>query len=141
MRAIASSVLRAMLTSSAESNEPAFLRKLRGEHGGDGSGRHERPLARPRKQTTDGDEDDQPTYVMENSQDTMSKEEYEALMGKEECGDDGEEGKGKERSQTTKEDENEEEKVVPKGSEPVVEQVAGIGGAKNRRAKREESQG
>ena len=64
----------------ADSNEPAFLRRLRAKHGGGDSDRHERPLARPRKQVKDG-EDDQPTYVVEGSQDTLSKAEYEALMG------------------------------------------------------------
>ena len=64
----------------ADSNEPAFLRRLRAKHGGGDSARHERPLARPRKQVKDG-EDDQPTYVVEGSQDTLSKAEYEALMG------------------------------------------------------------
>ena len=64
----------------ADSNEPAFLRRLRAKHGGGDSERHERPLARPRKQVKDG-EDDQPTYVVEGSQDILSKAEYEALMG------------------------------------------------------------
>ena len=64
-----------------ESNEPAFLRKLRNEYRGDDSARHERPLARPRKHVKDGDEDDQPTFVVEGSQDTLTKVEYEALMG------------------------------------------------------------
>ena len=36
-------------------------------------------MARPRKQVQDGESDDQPTYVMEDSQDTLSKAEYEAL--------------------------------------------------------------
>ncbi|KAK0507869.1 hypothetical protein JMJ35_009758 [Cladonia borealis] len=66
---------------SYESNEPAFLRKLRSEYQGGDSARHERPLARPRKHIKDGDEDDEPTFVVEGSQDTLSKAEYEALMG------------------------------------------------------------
>ena len=64
-----------------ESNEPAFLRKLRSEYQGGDFARHERPLARPRKHITDGDEDDEPTFVVDGSQDTLSKAEYEALMG------------------------------------------------------------
>ncbi len=63
-----------------ESNEPSFLRKLRGEFGGTDAVRHERPIPRPRKVMTDGDDEDQPTYVVEESQDTLSKEEYEALV-------------------------------------------------------------
>ena len=67
--------------NGTESNEPAFLRKLRSEYQGGDSARHERPLARPRKQIKDGDEDDDPTFVVEGSEDTLSKAEYEALMG------------------------------------------------------------
>lgn len=51
--------------------------------------RHERPLARPRKQVTEGDVDDEPTYVVEGSQDTLSKQEYENLLGKEELNGEG----------------------------------------------------
>lgn len=67
--------------NGTESNEPAFLRKLRSEYQGGDSARHERPLARPRKHIKDGEEDDQPTFVVEGSQDTLSKAEYEALIG------------------------------------------------------------
>ena len=56
-----------------------FLRRLKGEYGGE-SARHERPLARPRKQNIGEDEDGEPTYVQENSHDTISKAEYEALV-------------------------------------------------------------
>ena len=52
---------------------------LRSEHGVRDSSRHERPLARPRKQV-EGEQDDEPTYVVEDSQDTLSKAEYEALI-------------------------------------------------------------
>ncbi|KAL2048173.1 hypothetical protein N7G274_000084 [Stereocaulon virgatum] len=61
--------------------EPVFLRRLRAQHGSGDSARHERPLARPKKQVKDGEEDDQPTYVLEGSQDTISKAECETLMG------------------------------------------------------------
>ena len=37
-------------------------------------------MARPRKQVQEGEQDDEPTYVLENSQDTLSKAEYEALI-------------------------------------------------------------
>jgi len=55
------------------------LRRLRGEYVGE-SARHERPLARPRKQKIGEDEDEEPTYVQEDSHDTISKAEYEALV-------------------------------------------------------------
>ena len=37
-------------------------------------------MARPRKQVREGEQDDEPTYVVEDSQDTVSKAEYEALI-------------------------------------------------------------
>ena len=72
------------INRAAESKEPAFLRRLRGEVGGQDSARHERPLARPRKpKTPNEDDDDAPTYVDEDSHDVVSKDEYEALIEKE----------------------------------------------------------
>lgn len=64
---------------SYDRNEPAFLRRLRGEHGDGEPARHERSLARPRKHKT-SDDDDEPTYVDGNSQNTISKIDYDALM-------------------------------------------------------------
>ena len=64
-----------------EAKEPAFLQKLRG-HYGDTSGRLERPSARPRKLKDKNDEDDDaPVYVDEESNEVISKAEYEALVG------------------------------------------------------------
>ncbi|CEJ58788.1 hypothetical protein PMG11_07434 [Penicillium brasilianum] len=64
-----------------EAKEPAFLQKLRG-HYGDTSGRLERPAARPRKIKDKNDEDDDaPVYVDEESNEVISKAEYEALVG------------------------------------------------------------
>ncbi|KAI9816826.1 MAG: hypothetical protein M1827_001471 [Pycnora praestabilis] len=63
-----------------EMKEPSFLRKLKSNYGGAESLRHERPLARPRK-LQDGEGDDGPTYVDEDSNDTISKTEYEILIG------------------------------------------------------------
>ena len=37
-------------------------------------------MARPKKQVKEGEQDDEPTYVVEDSQDTLSKAEYEALI-------------------------------------------------------------
>ena len=37
-------------------------------------------MARPRKQMKDDVEDDQPTYVVEDGRETLSKDEYEALL-------------------------------------------------------------
>jgi len=63
-----------------ESKEPAFLRKLKNEYGGSNSDRHERPSARPRKQKDGEDDDDEPTYVDEESNDTLTKAQYEAIL-------------------------------------------------------------
>ena len=67
------------LTKMTDPKEPAFLRRLRGEYGGGDSARHERPLARPKKQRTSDDEDE-PTYVDGISQNIVSKASYDALM-------------------------------------------------------------
>lgn len=65
-----------------ESNEPAFLRKLKVQYGGTDSARHQQPLARPRKQRNSTEEDgDEPVYVHEaDPHEPISKSEYDALM-------------------------------------------------------------
>ena len=70
-----------VLNSPIESKEPNFLRKLRSEVGRGISDRHERPLARPKMQKNE-DEDDQPTYVDEDSHDTISKADYDTLTSR-----------------------------------------------------------
>jgi hypothetical protein len=66
---------------NTEAKEPAFLQKLRG-HYGDTSGRLERPAARPRRLKDKNEEDDDaPVYVDEESNEVISKAEYEALVG------------------------------------------------------------
>ncbi|KAF2451839.1 hypothetical protein P171DRAFT_348247 [Karstenula rhodostoma CBS 690.94] len=66
--------------------QPAFLRRLRGELAGDGSGRHEQPVPRNKRLKKDDDEDDAPTYVLEDTNQSMTKAEYEAMV----AGDDAE---------------------------------------------------
>ncbi|KAK8220037.1 hypothetical protein M8818_000453 [Zalaria obscura] len=74
------------LPQEKHANEPAFLRRLRAQNSGNDD-RHERQIARPRK-PKDADDDDAPTYVIEESNDTLSKEEYEALVsGKGDAGE------------------------------------------------------
>ncbi|KAJ5635975.1 uncharacterized protein N7484_009288 [Penicillium longicatenatum] len=64
-----------------EAQEPAFLQRLRGQYGGDTSGRLERPAARNRKVKDPKDEeDDEPVYVDEESNEVITKEEYKALV-------------------------------------------------------------
>jgi hypothetical protein len=65
-----------------EAEQPAFLRRLRGQVTGatDDPHRHVRPVALPKKAKQD-DQDDAPTYVLEGSDATISKEEYDTLTG------------------------------------------------------------
>ena len=67
--------------------QPAFLQRLRGQLSGPDSDRHERPIARQKGQKKD-DQDDAPTYVLEDSNQSITKEEYEALL-KAETGEEG----------------------------------------------------
>lgn len=70
----------AALTRDKDPKEPAFLRRLRGEYGDGDSARHERPLARPRKHKISDDDDDEPTYVDGDSQNAISKADYDVMM-------------------------------------------------------------
>lgn len=68
---------------SYDRSEPAFLRRLKGEAtAGRDTDRHERPAIRPRGRArhSANDDDDAPTYVLEESGDALSKAEYEALV-------------------------------------------------------------
>ena len=59
-----------------DKNEPAFLRKLRGEYGSD---RQTFQAARPKRNRLVNDEDDGPTMVDEAGA-SVSKEDYEAMI-------------------------------------------------------------
>ncbi|KAJ5209859.1 hypothetical protein N7449_004238 [Penicillium cf. viridicatum] len=64
-----------------DAKQPAFLQKLRGQYG-DNTGRLERPALRPtRLKVNKDDEDEEPTYIDEESNEVISKEEYKALVG------------------------------------------------------------
>lgn len=62
-----------------EAQVPAFLQRLRGEHTGD---RSEQGAARPRPKRLDKgeDQDDAPTYVLEQGNENVSHEEYAKLV-------------------------------------------------------------
>lgn len=66
-----------------DAGEPAFLRRLRGQARGniDDPDRHTNPtvLSKAPKRL-ENDDEDAPTYVVEGSNDTLSKEEYEKLI-------------------------------------------------------------
>lgn len=107
-----------------ESKEPAFLRRLRGEVAGSGDvDRHERPIARPRLKK-DNDEDDGPTYVVEESGDTLSKADYEAMVA----------GKGKDEGGTDDASEGPTTEEPPiSGDQQPKQQVAEIGNPQKKR--------
>ncbi|KAI9796967.1 MAG: hypothetical protein M1825_006281 [Sarcosagium campestre] len=65
---------------SYELKEPSFLRKLKSQYGGGDAQRHERPIARPKRLRTGDDEDDEPTYVDDETNQTISKDEYLTLV-------------------------------------------------------------
>jgi len=84
--------------------EPAFLRRLKaGITGvGDDPDRQINPLPLPKKpKRLEKDEDDGPTYVVEDSNETLTKEEYEELMkGGKVDGSDEKQGKPEETDGT-----------------------------------------
>lgn len=66
-----------------EASEPAFLRRLRGQARGniDDPDRHTNPTALSKApERLENDEDDAPTYVVEGSNATVTKEEFEKLV-------------------------------------------------------------
>ncbi|EEA28586.1 hypothetical protein TMatcc_003070 [Talaromyces marneffei ATCC 18224] len=98
---------------SYDRSEPAFLRKLRDQYGGADNVRHERPVPRPRK-PKDNDDDDAPVYVDEETNETISKEDYEQLVN-------GTEGK----DESTDQDEKGLEESTDAADSKATEQAAG----------------
>lgn len=111
-----------------EKQEPAFLRRLRGEVGGD---RHNVQFARPKKDRLNtGDDDDGPIMVDESGV-TIDKEDYEAMVAKGAAkgGSDGADG---DRGVVV-----ENEQVIEDGrveQQPEKQKVAVIGGPRKRKA-------
>lgn len=85
----------------------------------------------------DGEEDDQPTYVVEDSQDTLSKEEYETLVNR----NDAEEQEGRNlpnfsssaKPNSTQVEVSAGKEALPESSFPVKQQAAAIGASNKRR--------
>lgn len=91
-------------------------------------------MARPRKQAQEGDEEDQPTYVVEDSQDTLSKAEYEALVAADNADRVDENHMLPSAKDSRSNEEAEPRKVDVTGEVALVkQQVAGIGGSSKRR--------
>ncbi|CAE7032813.1 hypothetical protein CFE70_004697 [Pyrenophora teres f. teres 0-1] len=105
-----------------DNSQPAFLQRLRGQLMTGDTARHEQPIARNKRMKKDDNEDDAPTYVMEETNQSLTKEEYEAFVS----GKDGEDGAG---SQLDKE--SQATATKPK------EKIAEVGGnVKKRKAAR-----
>ena len=103
------------------------MRKLRSQYGGSDSARHERPLARPKKQK-DADDEDEPTYVDEDSQDIISNVQYKALLS----GESYPPGKGIE-TLNQEQDEPCSEPQQAQGEPPSKQQEAVSFGSSNKR--------
>ncbi|EFW19520.1 hypothetical protein D8B26_007742 [Coccidioides posadasii str. Silveira] len=120
-----------------DKNEPAFLRRLRSQYG-DGTGeRHGRSNVRPIK-PKDPDADDEPTYVDEESNEVISKEEYQAMLRNAE-----ENTSEQPTSRPENGDQNQNstsDKTHEKATEPPElapsQKVAEIGGAKKKKLAR-----
>lgn len=109
---------------STDGSQPAFLQRLRGQLQSGDTARHEHPVARNKRVKKDEDEDDAPTYVMEETNQSLSKEEYDALVS-------GKDGKGEEDPAG---DEAEPKKVIENDSKPK-DKIAEVGAnAKKRKA-------
>ncbi|KAH7386003.1 hypothetical protein BKA66DRAFT_440652 [Pyrenochaeta sp. MPI-SDFR-AT-0127] len=107
-----------------DNSQPAFLRRLRGELTGDDSARHEQPIPRNKRMKQD-DEDDAPTYVLEDTNQSLTKEEYDALVsGKD----------SKESDERTAEDEAAQEQTVKDSAKPKDKIVEVGANAKKRKA-------
>ncbi|KAJ5558799.1 hypothetical protein N7535_009320 [Penicillium sp. DV-2018c] len=87
-----------------EAKQPAFLQKLRGQYG-DNTGRLERPALRPTRLKVNRDDDeDEPTYVDEESNEVISKEQYKALVGESGSKEEGEDATSAKDPSTARED-------------------------------------
>ncbi|KAG8631133.1 hypothetical protein KVT40_000273 [Elsinoe batatas] len=68
-----------------QAEQPAFLQRMR--QGVPQAGeKHERPIPRPKRAKAD-DDDDAPAYVMEDTNESVTKEDYEKLVKGPEAGD------------------------------------------------------
>ncbi|KAF3009767.1 hypothetical protein E8E13_009661 [Curvularia kusanoi] len=106
-----------------DNSQPAFLQRLRGQMQGEDSARHERPIPRNKRMKQD-DEDDAPTYVLEETNQSMTKEEYEAFVAKK----DPKEDAASEQDDTSKDS----EKTIEARSKDKITEVGA--NAKKRKA-------
>jgi hypothetical protein len=124
---------------SADNQQPAFLRRLRGELTSGDAARHEQPIPRNKRMTKD-DEDDAPTYVMEDTKESLTKEEYDALVS----GKDSKDGESDATGNASKEEGSvpspkPKEKIAEVGAMSKKRKVAKAIGDEQEGAKGEES--
>lgn len=108
-----------------EAKEPAFLQRLRGQYGtGDTSGRLERPAVRPRKaKDPKDDEEDEPVYIDEESNEVITKEEYKALA----------KGETANESEGTTQDQSTTEESFKQGEQGKQSNLTEVGGQRKRK--------
>lgn len=117
---------------SLESNEPAFLRRLRGEVGGQDTARHERAIPRPKKRKDlNNDEDDGPTYVDEDRNEVLNRSEYEALVDQR----NSEKAQADDVAQVDNQSSNQAASLLDNSAQglPSMEKVASIGSSSRKR--------
>lgn len=114
--------------TSIDSTDPPFLQKLRSQQGGTGG--LERPIARPRISKRNDNDDDEPTYVDEESHEVISKDEYKALVQDSNQQDTAQEGdKGQDAPGSDEKDTTDNGKGAPVSKQKLAE----IGGPKKRK--------
>ncbi|OAK95553.1 hypothetical protein IQ06DRAFT_309885 [Phaeosphaeriaceae sp. SRC1lsM3a] len=100
-----------------DNEQPAFLRRLRGELTSGDSARHEQPIPRNKRLKKD-EEDDAPTYVLEDTKESLTKEEYEALVS-------GKDPKDETDEQTSESAQQASESIEQKPKDKIAEVGAG----------------
>jgi hypothetical protein len=109
---------------------------LRGELTSGDTARHEQPIARNKRLKKDDDEDDAPTYVLEDTKESLTKEEYEALVsGKDTKNEEEEEDISGDKSTENARD------FEPKQKDKIVEIGAGTKKRKAAKIVNEEHEG
>ncbi|KAF9693000.1 hypothetical protein EKO04_009172 [Ascochyta lentis] len=108
-----------------DNSQPAFLQRLRGQMQGEDSARHERPTPRNKRMKQD-DEDDAPTYVLENTNQSMTKEEYEAFVAKKDSKEEGEPGQENGEKEQSKAEARSKDKITEVGANAKKRKAAKI---------------
>lgn len=115
-----------------DQEEPAFLKRLRGDFG-ESSDRHTHPIARPKRarQNNGEDDDDGPTYVDATTNETLSRAELSELQNPASNQDTG-------KTEPAKDDANADVtgKALSESVELRKEETGQIGGTAKRRVAR-----